>query len=976
MLPPEPSTRAFATTRNYVAEGDSITAVGGGMFIASYAVLPGFHTKSTVAVSGATLGDVISRAATTDTYLVAGALNVLTLLIGANSLGDTSQYPTVNNYLTALAGYCDARRAAGWYVLLETMLPIGTNNGVNVHNTRRATCTPEMLLWTTNGSIVPGKHADQVFNLAADPIMGPDNSQQANSAYWGGDGVHPSTLGYDRITAISKVPISGASAADVSRAPPTSVTRILWLTPTREVGSPYTTFLATGPLCNWTLLGGSDPGFTLTGSIAAVGSTYIGPVDTISHPASSVGTFVANLSGVDAFGNTYTPVLTLTVTPVNSTLNVAPNGGRFDTYYATQLTSRTTDGSTGYGIEEVNGNPAFALIAIGGAGYTQANIGNTGPTVNGTYEWSYRTWKDRPGTTVPTAITGADALFSPPARYIPATTPELIQGTYTQSAQSVITGMLFYLNSPSGIVVGEKAYLDDFELRQVLGPIISAPVFANSGQTTARVSLTTAGSTGTMYAVLTATATRPTKAQIKAGQNDLGATAFWSGSKPITASGQYIFDITGLSAATTYNFHFVHETSAGFSNTLWISGATRDSAATTWSPVNKGPLMTLSNGNMTVAKASGSSNWQSIVASNGVSNGVYSYTVTIAGTTANAIMGMSNVASPDTVGDGWYPGINGDINFGWQFGPNVIQPGAYSPAVSAPAVGDTVELVLDIPNKRVRVRNVTKAAGTYSAWFDMSMFNIWTFGNGGLSLYPMVGINDTTVNLTGNFSNWGSFDTGITGTLAATDTKDVAALAGQSSISGTLTATDTKDVAALAAQFSILGALATTETTDTASLVGAGSVVSGALAATDARDVAAITGSVTLPVVSGTLAATDAKDIAVLAGIELSPVTLDLIAASDTGSSSTDNITADTSPDLDVTFPDGVVVNDIFSLYDNSVLIGSHTFTANEVSAMAFSITMPTLSTGTHPLTATLTRGPLISPTAAPLSVTINPSPP
>jgi len=404
-----PAVPVFATTRNFVSEGDSLTASGGNWATKSaHAALPGYQTKGNVAVSGATLIDIVGRAAATDARIVPGALNVLSLLIGANGMADTGTYPSVNNWLASLAAYCDARRAAGWYVLLVTLLPQGS--GAVEFNARRAVANPEIRLWTANGSIVAGKHADQIFDLAADPIMGPDNAQSANPSYWAGDSVHPNQTGYDRMTVLGVIPNGGASSVSISKVPPASVTRIVHLTPRREAGSAYSSQLAVAPNCAWTLQAGSDAGFAI---VAVPPTATVPPYVSLTHAAGSVGSFVANLRGVDAFGNVYTPTLTLTVSAVNGTLNVAPNGGRFDTYYPSQLTDVTWDGNTAYGIEEISGDPAFFLTSITGLGYAQTGIGKGGPTtVAGTYEWSFRTWKASPGTTATLACSSSTSASS------------------------------------------------------------------------------------------------------------------------------------------------------------------------------------------------------------------------------------------------------------------------------------------------------------------------------------------------------------------------------------------------------------------------------------------------------------------------------------------------------------------------------------------------------------------------------------
>ena len=76
------------------------------------------------------------------------------------------------------------------------------------------------------------------------------------------------------------------------------------------------------------------------------------------------------------------------------------------------------------------------------------------------------------------------------------------------------------------------------------------------------------------------------------------------------------------------------------------------------------------------------------------------------------------------------------------------------------------------------------------------------------------------------------------------------------------------------------------------------------------------------------------------------PGTPDLQAASDTGSSSTDNITSDTTPVFDITCAVGNTVN----LKDGATVVGTASCAASPVS-----ITSSTLSSGSHTITATQT---------------------
>jgi lysophospholipase L1-like esterase len=561
----------LAALRNFVSEGDSITAVSGWAYWGAYTSLPGYTSKFNQATSGYTLRDIAARAATLDARIVPGAHNVMTLLIGANGLGDTTTYPSVNTWIAEMKTYCDARRAAGWFLVIATVLPQGFGSGVNEHNVRRNIVNPELRLWTTSGSIQPGKHADMILNFDADPIMGVDNSKGLYPTYWGDD-VHPSTLGYQRMQNLGLVTVAGASAVDLAKTPPSSVTRLLTLTPKREVGTVYLSRLAVWPDCEWTLQAGSDVGFSITSSFVIAQTT--GPM--LTHPAGTIGSYVANLRGVDAFGNIYTATLTLSVTAIDAQANIAPNDGHFDSYFMPKISfpGEDTDPFT-YGIEEISGNAAFALQVTGSIGYPQKAIGKAvGPVAGALYECSFVGWKNGVGASN-LVLTGGDIFIITPT---PSTTPVTVQGTFTQaSASDYDVSVSVYSATPTA---GEKGWWDDIEIRRVLGPVISAPVFNVTGDTTATVGATTAGTTGTMYAVLTPTITRPTKAQIKAGQNASGGAAVWAGSLSITGTGAKTFNASGLSAGTKYHAHVVHETAAGYSNTLWATGTTTGVAGT------------------------------------------------------------------------------------------------------------------------------------------------------------------------------------------------------------------------------------------------------------------------------------------------------------------------------------------------------------------------------------------------------------
>lgn len=191
----------------YVAEGDSITTGNGVTSYARHYLNNNFGRVwlQNVAVGGATIADGISRAATTDALLTGYPAypsrdKVLSVFFGANNMLVTS----TATFLADLAGYCDARRAAGWKVALATVLPRGAaSGGSGTSETWRATVNTEIRTWI-------GLHCDAVMDFAADSIMG-DFAETAFTTYWDGVGLHPNATGQLRLYDIAKLSLSGLS---------------------------------------------------------------------------------------------------------------------------------------------------------------------------------------------------------------------------------------------------------------------------------------------------------------------------------------------------------------------------------------------------------------------------------------------------------------------------------------------------------------------------------------------------------------------------------------------------------------------------------------------------------------------------------------------------------------------------------------------------------------------------------------------
>lgn len=176
------------TDRILFAMGDSIT----GAFSYSYPYQATYSPAiigTDWGISGYGLSDLNSQASTVDAGLppsLNGRKFILSVLIGANDLGSYSGGNT--QFAADLASYCDARRAAGWKVVLCTLLPQTTAG----FNTKRDAVNTIIYGWSA------GQHYDALADFAADPTMGIDgngvNTGPWNTTYYA-DGLHPTSAG-------------------------------------------------------------------------------------------------------------------------------------------------------------------------------------------------------------------------------------------------------------------------------------------------------------------------------------------------------------------------------------------------------------------------------------------------------------------------------------------------------------------------------------------------------------------------------------------------------------------------------------------------------------------------------------------------------------------------------------------------------------------------------------------------------------
>jgi hypothetical protein len=101
--------------------------------------------------------------------------------------------------------------------------------------------------------------------------------------------------------------------------------------------------------------------------------------------------------------------------------------------------------------------------------------------------------------------------------------------------------------------------------------LLSSPLARAITNTSIRLSAATNTVGGVMYYVVSSSATPPTDAQIKAGNDHTGSAAIAAGSTVPTRTREYEFDCTGLTKDSTYHVYFVQEVGSEFSNIVAAS---------------------------------------------------------------------------------------------------------------------------------------------------------------------------------------------------------------------------------------------------------------------------------------------------------------------------------------------------------------------------------------------------------------------
>lgn len=179
---------------------------------------------------------------------------------------------------------------------------------------------------------------------------------------------------------------------------------------------------------------------------------------------------------------------------------------------------------------------------------------------------------------------------------------------------------------------GATGVFDDFIADDGVAGDTTAPTLTSATATATSATTATGGVTtdeaGPAWAVLTTSNTTPSAAQIKAGQNHLGAAASASATATLSVGANSgVFSFTGLTAGQTYWPHVVQDDTATPANTS--TPITSASSITTPTPDTTPPTM---NGSITVGtKTSGSISISYPAASDNVA--VTGYEVSTNGTT-------------------------------------------------------------------------------------------------------------------------------------------------------------------------------------------------------------------------------------------------------------------------------------------------------------------------------------------------------
>ena len=255
--------------------------------------------------------------------------------------------------------------------------------------------------------------------------------------------------------------------------------------------------------------------------------------------------------------------------------------------YEAGATSVTIDGNVpapttawrGYGFNVPAGGPAGPVLTAPtgvATGTTTATIGATTDTASGTIYGVVTTSATAPTTTQIAAgqdHTGATAAASGNTGTLTTSGTKTINVTGLTASTTYRAHLYHDDASGDSAVVTSAAFITD-----VTSPSLSAQTASSAAPLTCQGSVSTNEGNGTLYAVVTASATAPSAAQVKAGQDHTGSAALRVISQAVSGTGTQSIASGSVTAGTRY-MHFMHEDAAANQSAV-VSSASFVVAAT------------------------------------------------------------------------------------------------------------------------------------------------------------------------------------------------------------------------------------------------------------------------------------------------------------------------------------------------------------------------------------------------------------
>lgn len=144
--------------------------------------------------------------------------------------------------------------------------------------------------------------------------------------------------------------------------------------------------------------------------------------------------------------------------------------------------------------------------------------------------------------------------------------------TATQTDATTASGHIGFYYSKAASSSATVAGIDDLVYENATAvPNLSAATATPTASTTATVGCTTDTASGTLYAIVSTSATPPSVAQIRLGQDSSGSASLWSGNQAITSTGAKTFSATGLTNGATL-YHYYQQRDGSSNDSAVLSG--------------------------------------------------------------------------------------------------------------------------------------------------------------------------------------------------------------------------------------------------------------------------------------------------------------------------------------------------------------------------------------------------------------------